>query len=63
MDPAVMDVLKYFAYTHLTEKLQVVSKPFFELAHTIAAGPQVPQTTIALHKLLESKDAAVRAAL
>lgn len=61
--PAIEDVIKYFDFSHLPEHLQPVSQQFFVLAHQIAAGPQVPQTTIALQKLLESKDAAVRAAL
>lgn len=61
--PSVTDVLQYFQYDHLSENLQPVSKPFWELAYIIAAGPQNPQTTISLHKLLESKDAAVRAHL
>jgi hypothetical protein len=48
----------------LPEKLQNISRPFDELAEnivkTIDAGPE---RTVALRKLLESKDAAVRAAL
>lgn len=57
-------MLKWFAYTHLPIHLQSVSKPFAELAvfidSTISPGPE---QTIALRKLLEAKDAAVRAAL
>lgn len=69
-------ILQYFAYEHLPEKLQAVSKPFCELARIIvaqgemAAGtstqfplPRNPERTVALRKLLEAKDAAVRAAL
>lgn len=64
MHPATEHVLKFFSYTHLPEKLQTVSKPFAELAKIIAERtPDSPETTVALRKLLEAKDAAVRAAL
>jgi hypothetical protein len=57
-------MLKWFEYGHLPEHLQAVSQPFGDLARriaeTIAAGPE---RTVALRKLLEAKDAAVRAAL
>lgn len=57
-------MLKWFEFAHLPEKLQAVSRPFGELAlslvSTVAAGPE---RTVALRKLLEAKDAAVRAAL
>lgn len=57
-------MLKWFAFSHLPEKLQIASAPFGELAQhvvdTIAPGPE---RTVALRKLLEAKDAAVRAAL
>lgn len=57
-------ILKYFKYDHLPENLQKVSKPFSELAlHIEATLPGSAEKTVALRKLLESKDAAVRAAL
>ena len=57
-------ILKYFKYEHLPEKLLIVSKPFCELAHQVVATlPRNPERTVALRKLLEAKDAAVRAAL
>lgn len=57
-------MLKWFAYSHLPEKLQAVSAPFGQLAEKIAADIQPgPERTVALRKLLEAKDAAVRAAL
>ncbi|MGL6095043.1 MAG: hypothetical protein ACRC7O_04485 [Fimbriiglobus sp.] len=60
----IANILKYFTYSHLPEKLQAVSKPFGELATVISdRNPNSPETTVALRKLLESKDAAVRAAL
>lgn len=57
-------LLRYFAYDHLPPHLQAVSKQFHDLAHWLAnAYPRNPERTVALRKLLESKDAAVRAAL
>ena len=57
-------IMQFFAYAHLPEKLQAVSKPFCILAETIVeALPRNPERTVALRKLLEAKDAAVRASL
>jgi hypothetical protein len=57
-------IAQFFAYGHLPEKFQAVSKPFSELAETIITNlPRNPERTVALRKLLEAKDAAVRAAL
>jgi hypothetical protein len=57
-------ILQFFAYEHLPSQLQVISKPFHDLAHHhIMALNRSPERTVALRKLLESKDAAVRAAL
>jgi len=62
--PAVEHVLKFFSYTHLPQRLQEISKPFCVLAlATAARAPDNPETTVALRKLLEAKDAAVRAVL
>ena len=64
MHPAVAHVLKFFVHEHLPAPLQLVSKPFCELAQVVAeTAPNSPETTVALRKLLEAKDAAVRAAL
>ena len=53
---------QFFAFAHLPAHLQAVSKPFGELAaHIIETLPRNPERTVALRKLLESKDAAVRA--
>lgn len=71
-------ILQFFAYAHLPPHLQVVSRPFCELAHAMVLGdnqpdavvgrvtfgpplPRNPERTVALRKLLEAKDAAVRA--
>lgn len=57
-------ILRFFAYSHLPPNLQAVSKPFFDLADKVAhANDTHPETAVALRKLLEAKDAAVRAAL
>jgi len=62
--PATEKLLSYFGYAHLPEKLQAVSKPFHDLAHRLADTlPASPETTVALRKLLEAKDCAVRSAL
>lgn len=47
---------------HLPPHLQAVSKPFGDLARDIVEVlPRNPERTVALRKLLEAKDAAVRA--
>lgn len=60
MHPSVFAVMQFFAYKHLPPHLQDVSRLFHDLAVTISDGPQNPETTVALRKLLEAKDAAVR---
>ena len=61
--PSVAAVLQFFAYEHLPIHLQEISMPFCQLATRVAGGPQNAETTVALRKLLEAKDAAVRALL
>ncbi|MFE3144734.1 hypothetical protein [Streptomyces scopuliridis] len=57
-------ILRYFRTDHLPAELAEVSVPFGTLAnHLVATLPACAETTVALRKLLESKDAAVRAAL
>lgn len=64
MHPSIEHVLQYFKFHHLPEALQEVSAKFHNLAHEVANNnPDSPETTIALRKLLEAKDAAVRAAV
>lgn len=59
-----MDILKYFAYEHLPEHLQVVSKPIGELAKKMDEElPNGPEKSAGLRKLLEAKDCLVRASL
>jgi hypothetical protein len=55
-------LLQFFAYGHLPEHLKVVSEPFGVLAQDLVAKlPRNPERTVALRKLLEAKDCAVRA--
>jgi hypothetical protein len=55
-------MLKWFEWSHLPPHLQEVSKPFSGLAKIIASDIEPgPERTAALRKLLEAKDAAVRA--
>jgi len=60
----VEHIMQFFTYAHLPEFLQEVSRPFAQLAKDIVDTlPRNPERTVALRKLLESKDAAVRARL
>jgi hypothetical protein len=61
MHPAIAHIMQFFVWEHLPPHLQAVSRPFGELAEMVAAGPPNAETTVALRKLLEAKDAAVRA--
>ncbi|MGR3219243.1 MAG: hypothetical protein ACUZ8H_05415 [Candidatus Anammoxibacter sp.] len=55
-------LLQFFKYDHLPEHLQVISKPFGDLACEIVEQlPSNSEKTTALRKLLEAKDCAVRA--
>jgi hypothetical protein len=57
-------IMQFFAFDHLPEHLKVVSAQFYELACSLVATlPRNPERTVALRKLLEAKDAAVRAKL
>lgn len=57
-------IMQFFAYAHLPPHLQEVSQKFHALAETIVSTlPRNAERTVALRKLLESKDAAVRARL
>ena len=57
-------VMQFFNYKHLPEHMRDISKRFCLLAEWIDENlPDNPEKTEALRKLLEAKDAAVRAAL
>jgi hypothetical protein len=62
--PTPEGIMQFFAFDHLPEHLREVSRPFGMLAATIVETlPRNPERTVALRKLLEAKDAAVRARL
>jgi hypothetical protein len=53
---------QFFAFAHLPPHLQAVSRPFSDMKDMIISDlPRNPERTVALRKLLEAKDAAVRA--
>lgn len=56
-------MVKWFDYEHLnSEQLRDMSRNFQVLAHAIIHGVEPgPERTVALRKLLEAKDAAIRA--
>lgn len=55
-------ILRYFHYLHLPPLLQLISGPFCELAdRCVRLLPRNAERSVALRKLLEAKDAAVRA--
>lgn len=57
-------ILQFFSYSHLPAQLQEISKPFSDLAQNLVLTlPRNPERTLALRRLLESKDCAVRAAI
>lgn len=57
-------ILQFFKFDHLAPKFQEISRPFGQLALSIVGTlPRNPERTVALRKLLEAKDAAVRAAI
>lgn len=71
--PATQRMLRWFAYDHLPKDLKAVSEHFAGLADLLVNGLspdgsmivylEGPELTVALRKLLEAKDAAVRAAI
>lgn len=57
-------ILRYFHYRHLPDGLRETSEHFCQLAvMMVRTLPRNPERTVALRKLLESKDAAVRSRL
>lgn len=62
--PQPEHISQFFAHAHLPPHIAAVSKPFGDLAAAIVETlPRNPERTVALRKLLEAKDAAVRALL
>ena len=63
-NPTPEPIMQFFTYTHLRPEAQSVSKPFCVLAESVVETlPRNAERTVALRKLLEAKDAAVRASL
>ncbi|TIT90405.1 MAG: hypothetical protein E5W41_00170 [Mesorhizobium sp.] len=61
-EPPAEHVMQFFAFTHLPPTLREISRPFGQMAENIVRTlPRNQQRTMALNKLLEAKDAAVRA--
>ncbi len=56
-------IVQYFRFQHLPAALQEVSKPFCDLAAFVLTLPRNAERTVALRKLLEAKDCAVRASM
>ena len=57
-------ILRFFTFGHLPPYLQRVSQPYHDMAMMLEEKlPDGPEKSVALRKLLESKDAAVRAAV
>lgn len=65
LEKAVQEpMLQFFEYDHLPAHLRGTSMAFHSLAHSIVDGvPRNPERTVALRKLLEAKDCAVRAVI
>lgn len=76
LHPSQVELLSFFDYKHLPSFLQDVSQHFHWLAHALVGQAPTheesvhdqiqltgPELTVALRKLLEAKDCAVRAAL
>lgn len=63
-DPTYEPMFQFFSYAHLPAALQAYSKPFHDLAEQIIkTTPRNPERTMALRRLLEAKDCAVRATI
>jgi hypothetical protein len=62
--PGAERMLKWFEYGHLPDDLAAVSALFAEVAARLCRQLKPgPERTVALRKLLEAKDAAVRQAI
>lgn len=63
-DDTTEPLLQFFAFEHLPNDLQLISSRFQRLAlELVQTLPRNPERTVALRKLLEVKDCAVRARL
>lgn len=63
-EETTLPIMKFFDFKHLPEKLQEISLPFYNIAHTLNIQlPDGLEKSTGLRKLLEAKDCMVRAAL
>ncbi|UNH40944.1 hypothetical protein [Moellerella wisconsensis] len=57
-------IMEFFKYEHLPERLKAISKPICDLAIQMDETlPESAEKSVGLRKLLEAKDALVRASL
>jgi hypothetical protein len=57
-------LLQFFEYQHLPMNLQDISKAYYQVAHwMVSTLPENAESTVAMRKLLEAKDCAVRSIL
>ena len=56
-------ISQFFAYADLPPASRVLARPYADLAAFLQTLPRNPERTVALRKLLESRDAAFRAAV
>jgi hypothetical protein len=62
--PSIQALLEFFETAHLDRGLALVVTPFGHLARELAVrAPADPETSVAIRKLVEAKDCAVRAAI
>lgn len=64
-EPTRERLMQFFDYEHLPKEQQEISKPFGDLARTLhdRVYPDNVERNMAIRKLLEAKDCAVRASL
>ncbi|MEI9751459.1 hypothetical protein V5085_11060 [Moellerella wisconsensis] len=60
----ISPIMEFFKYEHLPERLKAISKPICDLAIQMDETlPESVEKSVGLRKLLEAKDALVRASL
>lgn len=61
-EPKTDPLLQFFNHGHLPTRQAQVAAPFAVIAHELVkALPRNPERTVALRKLIESRDSALRA--
>ncbi len=62
--PATQQIMRHFGFGHLHPELAAVSREFHDFAHRLLTlCHDGPEFTVALRRILEAKDAAVRSAV